>query len=376
MLMWRRPGIKAALTFILLAVCQTFALAVVSGGQKKELDLTGDKKWQDTGIFVEPGDTLQVTATGSLHYPSYQESGPDGMPRGWRDLLRIFPLSDANHGALIGRIGDEAAQPFLIGATHEAKAASRGRFYLGLNQTDNEQPEGKFHVTVTYTPRKSAPPSVDPSKLPVPTQEMVDEIPTRVVDSLGNPGDRVNFLIVASEEKVKQALHDAGWVEVDRKVTDAIIQGALATLSRQAYTQLPMSELRLFGRPQDYGFAHADPLMVVAARHHFRIWKTPLQVNGQTLWAGAGTHDIGLERDKRNGGLTHKIDPDTDQEREYIVSSIQDTGEGARTVYMTPSQPVMDAKTATGRSFHSDGRTAVIILNPEPPPSAAEKSHG
>ena len=128
------------------------------------------------------------------------------------------------------------------------------------------------------------------------------------MDAEGNPGDRVNFLIVGSEEKVKQALRDAGWVQVNRSVKDALIQGALATFSKQAYTQLPMSELRLFGRPQDFGFAHADPLVVVAARHHFRIWKAPFQV--QTLWAGAGTHDVGLEKDQRNGKLTHKIDPD------------------------------------------------------------------
>ncbi|HYK90230.1 MAG TPA: LssY C-terminal domain-containing protein, partial [Acidobacteriota bacterium] len=134
---------------------------------------------------------------------------------------------------------------------------------------------------------------------------------------------------------------------------------------KQAYTQLPMSELQLFGRPQDYGFAHADPILVVAARHHFRIWKAPFQVKDQILWVGAGTHDIGLEKDQRNGKLTHKIDSDTDSEREYIGSTLKETGSVAKLLYMTPSQPIKDAKTATGGSFHSDGRTLVIVLNPD-----------
>jgi len=348
---------------VLLFTCLLFAQSTSqTRKQTKEFDLSGDQKWLDTGVDVQSGDTLKITATGTVHYPSYKESGPEGLPRGWRDLLRIFPLSDANHGALIGRIGGEATEPFLIGPSRESRVTAGGRLYLGLNQTDSEHPDGSFHVKIEVTPRAAAPAPVDTSKLPAVTQALLDQIPTRVTDAGGNLGDRVNFLIIGSEEKVKQALQDAGWVQVNRTVKDAFIHGALATFSKQAYTQLPMSELRLFDRPQDFGFAHADPLVVVAARHHFRIWKAPFQVQGQTLWVGAGTHDIGLEKDQRNGKLTHKIDPDTDKEREYIGSSLQETGEVAKLLYMTPSRPITDAKTATGGSFHSDGRTLVIIL--------------
>jgi type II secretory pathway component PulF len=87
-----------------------------------------------------------------------------------------------------------------------------------------------------------------------------------------------------------------------------------------------MSELYLFERPQDYGWAHADPLMVVAARHHFRIWRAPFKVGGRTVWAGAGTHDVGFDKDQRNGKITHKIDPNTDGERDYIGKSLEDMG--------------------------------------------------
>ena len=62
---------------------------------------------------------------------------------------------------------------------------------------------------------------------------------------------------------------------------------------------MPMSQLELFGRVQDFGYAQADPLRVVASRHHFRIWKTPFTAGGETVWAGAGTHDIGFDKDNR-----------------------------------------------------------------------------
>jgi len=72
-----------------------------------------------------------------------------------------------------------------------------------------------------------------------------------------------------------------------------------------------VGQLYLFGRPQDYGWAHAEPISVVRSRNHLRF-ESAFQINGETLWVGAATHDIGFERDERNNGVTHKIDPDID----------------------------------------------------------------
>src|SRR5467141_1971600 len=61
-------------------------------------------------------------------------------------------------------------------------------------------------------------------------------------------------------------------------------------------------------------------------RRWLRIWKAPFQVKGETLWVGAATHDIGFELDQRNDGITHKIDPDIDLEREYLEKTLSSTG--------------------------------------------------
>ena len=179
---------------------------------------------------------------------------------------------------------------------------------------------------------------------------------------------RVNFILVGSEAKVQSALAAAGWVIVDKTKSDAVLHGLLTSLSKDAYVTLPMSELELFGRVQDFGYAQADPLKVVASRHHFRIWKCPFTSEGQTVWAGAGTHDIGFDRDNRNNGITHKIDPATDGERDYIGESLQQTGMVIKEEYMTATHPVKDAKTATGSGFTSDGRTFVIYLQADTKP--------
>jgi hypothetical protein len=136
----------------------------------------------------------------------------------------------------------------------------------------------------------------------------------------------------------------------------------MATLGREAYTAMPMSTLYLFGRPQDMSFARADPLLVAAERHHLRVWKTDKTVDGRPLWVGSATHDIGFEKDQRTGGVTHKIDPEIDKERNYLLQSFDAAGAFSSAAYVTPSNPMIEARTATGGSFHSDGRIVIMAL--------------
>jgi hypothetical protein len=338
-----------------------------SATQPVELDIPGNKTWTDTGIDVTPGESIAIEASGTISYMG-RETGPGGLIRGWTDMIRTFPLNDAKRGALIGRVGNNpAARPFLIGDRTDRKIAVAGRLYLGINLGTNDQANGTYKVRLTQTKgaaviRSSA--ELQKSLVKI-TQTQLDAVPNRVVDREGVAGDRTNFFIVGSELHVVSALEKAGWVNVDRSVKDTIFRGILVSMSKQAYVTLPMSELTMFGRAQDYGLAQADPVRVVAARHHFRIWRAPFTAGGRTVWVGAGTHDIGFDRDQRNGKITHKIDPNTDAERDYIGKSLELTGETLLLDYMTHKEPVKEAKTAHGQAYHSDGRTLMIYLKPD-----------
>lgn len=194
-------------------------------------------------------------------------------------------------------------------------------------------------------------------------EEFLRQVPTRVADQKGAPGDMVNFVLVGSQAQVEQALAAAGWQLVDRTKKEAALRAVLDTIKKKPYTQMPMSELFLFGRVQDFGYARAEPIRVVAERHHFRLWKAPWQTDdGRDLWIGAGTHDIGLEEDKRSGSVTHKIDPEVDKERDYIAQTLEEAGRVAGRGAVLPPQPIREARTATGGSFQSNGRVVVIIL--------------
>jgi hypothetical protein len=172
----------------------------------------------------------------------------------------------------------------------------------------------------------------------------------------------VNFSIIGTQDQVTKAFAAAGWVQVDKTTQDAVLHGLVSTLSHEAYTEMPMSTLYLFGRSQDLSFARAAPLEVAAIRHHLRVWKTTETVGGEPLWVGSATHDNGFEKDQRNGGITHHIDANVDQERDFLEQSFSGAGVLAGAAYVLPANPLTTAKTATGGSFESDGRIVVMDL--------------
>jgi LssY C-terminus len=334
----------------------------------QEVQITGDQSWTDTGIDVQPGEHIVVTATGRLRYTDAKEdNGPDGITRGFKDLLRILPFNGAGRGALIGRVGEaEIAQPFLLGANRDVIAPVAGRLAIGINQANDDTGEGTYTVHIDiHAPDPNAAyhavrqvkiiSGVDPGAFA--------KLPRRIADKDGNLGDMVNFLILGSEDAMQKVFTAAGWVKVDADVRGTVLHGILESISKESYLTMPMSPLYLFGRQQDYGWAHAEPIKVVASRNHLRIWKAPFQVNGQTLWVGAATHDIGFERDERNNGVTHKIDPDIDLERDYVEKTLASTGLVAEFTYVLPAEALREARTATGGSFRSDGRVLVLKLS-------------
>jgi hypothetical protein len=340
-------------------------LAQTSTDSAKVLDVDAAQHWIDSGVDLRAGDSLQFTSTGTLNLANNKTAGPDGAPRGFRDLLKSYPVNEAGQGALIARIGSsDAAVPFLIGASRQFQSPRAGRLFLSVNKSTNDSPDGSFHVTVSFITRGPETPAAANYQLPEITVAMVDRIPRRVTDAQGNAGDNTNFMVIGPEEKVLQTFEAAGWVKVDREKKDAVIHTIVATLTKQAYVELPMSELTRFGRVQDYGLAHAVPIQVVAQGHHLRFWKAPFQADGQEVWIGAATHDIGFDRDNRNNGITHKIDPNVDDERDFVSNSLNETGLVAKISYVIPTQASKEAKTATGATFHSDGRVLIIHLIP------------
>lgn len=355
----------------------TASATATSARAPTELDIAATKQWVDAGVDLREGEKIRLTATGTMKYPPDKKHPkgksfePDGLERAYEDLIHQYAVTEAGHGALIGRLGavDAGGQTFLVGASKEYTAPITGRLYLGINQSmkDAGGATGKFHVKIEVLDAglsSAAAAAGGPADAPVAGIEfaLLEKIPRRISDPDGKPGDMVNVLIVGTEDELVQAFAAAGWVKVDVGVQSTVVTAIFDSLEKKDYLTMPMSTLYLFKRQQDYGFAHAEPVRVAMSRNHLRAWKSPYQVNGRPLWCIAATHDIGFERDQRNNGVTHKIDPAIDGEREYVNNTLSSTGLVVQRNHVTPADALTEAKTATGGSFHSDGRIVVLVL--------------
>jgi len=142
---WGSIGVCA----LILYAARGIGVRAVESSSAFEVKVPASAVWTDTKIKLNAGEKILVTASGSIRYGDGEESGPEGLARSWRDLLRLPPVKDAGRGALIGRVGDfDEAVPFLIGARLEFEAPIAGRLFLGVNEQSGDTAEGSFAVRV------------------------------------------------------------------------------------------------------------------------------------------------------------------------------------------------------------------------------------
>jgi len=190
--------------------------------------------------------------------------------------------------------------------------------------------------------------------------EMMDYLPPRVFNAEGREGDMLNLVFVGQAEDLQGAFARAGWVKTD-KWKPVFVWHLLR--HRTNDTQLPMARFYLFGRVQDYSYALPDPDAVVSRRHHLRIWKTDYTVHGTPIWAGAATHDVAIEIAKRGRLINHRIDPAVDTERDFVGTDLTNTLSVIRQEYLHSADPVFQAETASGETYHSDSRILLLDLH-------------
>ena len=387
-----------------------FAQVIPQAQVQYSFTISASQPWTDTGVNLSSDDVLTFSAE--------TRSGANCSPAGSSGSsgLEMLPLPDVSPGALIAKTSESGAA-VLIGTNRKLQADSPGHLFLGINyagksecvftvklqiahvqepaKQDTTPPrnvrdqlssaakvwlhgqfgsssakaEGSTAVAEAGANGMSASASGAASGLKLPTaildadfRKNIDGLPRRVHDHLGNPGDVVNFIIVGSQDRVQAALQAADWHLADVDSKEAGFKAIMNTYEKKDYLEMPMSHLYLFDRTQDFGYEQAQAYSVAASRHHFRLWRAPFAWNNETVWVGAGTHDIGFEKDIRTGKLTHKIDPAVDGERENIAEGLEKSGRTKGITYYLPPNPVQEAKNASGGSYHSDGRLLVVFL--------------
>lgn len=149
------------------------------------------------------------------------------------------------------------------------------------------------------------------------------EAPVEVTRPDRSPeADIINLAFAGSRSELEAAFEAAGWWTAESVNAKTLTRTYTAFASMKAYPRAPVSTLHYQGRPPDLVFQKS--FNSVAKRHHIRIWKTDIQ--GETVWLGAATHDTAIVFDRNRMSITHKIDPQIDRERSQIVNDLAENG--------------------------------------------------
>lgn len=148
----------------------------------------------------------------------------------------------------------------------------------------------------------------------------LEALPCCVVDSKGqDTGDPLNIVIIGEPRDVYYAVIRAGWDETEAVTAASGWKTAASFFTGGAYRYSPISSLYLYGRKQDVALQRIREN--IHERNHFRLWLAPMTFMGQTVWIGQISRDIGV-RFTRKTITTHKIDPDVDETREFLVENL------------------------------------------------------
>ncbi|MEJ1114407.1 LssY C-terminal domain-containing protein [Paenarthrobacter sp. CCNWLY172] len=147
----------------------------------------------------------------------------------------------------------------------------------------------------------------------------------RARTSDGLLGDPVNVALLGAEPQVHAIMRSAGWTMADDVTFASSRRIISSTIFRQSYTEAPVSPLYLFDRQQDFAYQQ-EVNNTPGKRHHVRFWRCPegwLLPGGHKVdWLAAGTYDRSVGFSLFTLQITHKIEQNTDVERDHIVSTV------------------------------------------------------
>ena len=148
----------------------------------------------------------------------------------------------------------------------------------------------------------------------------------RARTSDGLLGDPVNLALLGHEAQIHAAMTRAGWTRADDLTVRSGLRIVTSTLTRRSYHEAPVSPLHLFDRQQDFAYQQ-EVAGSPSKRHHVRFWRCPdgwMLPGGYTVdWLAAGTYDKSVGLSLFTLQVTHKIEENTDIERDYIVETVK-----------------------------------------------------
>lgn len=185
----------------------------------------------------------------------------------------------------------------------------------------------------------------------------------RARTSDGLLGDPINLAVRGDEAALHRAMERAGWIKADPVTLGSSWRIISSTITRRSYDRAPVSPLFLFSRMQDFAYqqeVEGNP----AKRHHVRFWRTPdgwlLPGGARVDWLAAGTFDRAVGLSLFTLQVTHKIDADTDVERDHVIATVRSADAGVGLEVLRDFATGYHSRNGGGDSIHTDGDLPIL----------------
>ena len=200
----------------------------------------------------------------------------------------------------------------------------------------------------------------------------VDELRRRLAESPrattngrgSREGDPANLIVIGEFTTVLSAF-GARWDETETITLATCWRTFRAYLFSSQYRYSPVSALHMYGRSQDFALQRIRKS--INERLHLRLWTTQLRFRGMPVWVGQISRDIGVRITWRTWNLTtHRVDPDVDEARDYVVEDLLQAGRLEAAAYFEgvgACDRTTPRRNLTGDPFFTDGKRAAVIVS-------------
>jgi hypothetical protein len=193
----------------------------------------------------------------------------------------------------------------------------------------------------------------------------LEKLPCCTVNTAGNrQGDPLNIVIIGGGGDGIFPFIIRGWRLDEPLDLHSALRSVRAFLFGTEYLNAPVSPLYVFGRTQDISLQKARDK--ISLRNHLRVWLAPFTVDGQHVWIGQISRDIGIKLTTQSWYLTtHRISPDVDQDRYYLLQDLIMSDEVSRFGFVRGvglSGEASPRTNLTGDPYLTDGLRLVVFL--------------
>lgn len=205
-------------------------------------------------------------------------------------------------------------------------------------------------------------------------RKALEALPCCVTNKAGDRnGDPLNLVVIGGVDDAFASFVRRGWSLTETKWSGSVMRMVTSAISKERYPYAPVSDLYLYGRPQDIALQESRDN--IHQRNHLRLWKSPLRYHGQPVWVGQVSRDIGSRLTIHSPTLTtHKIDPNVDLAATSLLGDMfysQNLRKFALVSGVGAATKEAPRRNLTTDPYYTSGLRAVLFFDRTPTPISA-----